>query len=77
MAAHEIVCEPYLVNKLRDRYRSHVKLSTYPTEVGKSEIDPFHAYYGLHVIRGKPLSAFSVFDEPRLPPRQASDRRCV
>ena len=75
MAAYELSCDPYIAGRLRERYKSLACVNTGATDVGRAEIDPFHAAYGLHVLRRKPLHAFTRFEEPRV--RRMYVRGCV
>ena len=55
MVSMEVACEPEVVATLRGLYEGHATLWTYPTNLGKEEIDPFHKYHGLQHLRGKPV----------------------
>jgi transcription elongation factor SPT6 len=55
VAAMELANEPRVRHVLRELYRRHVLLTTRPTKKGKDIIDSFHDYYGIHLIKGKPV----------------------
>lgn len=55
VAAMELASEPRIRRHLRDIYRKYASLTTKPTKKGYDTIDAFHDYYGLQVIRAKPL----------------------
>jgi transcription elongation factor SPT6 len=55
VAAMELAHEPRIRRYLRDIYRRASFLTTKPTKKGMEEIDSFHDYYGLHLIRNKPI----------------------
>jgi transcription elongation factor SPT6 len=55
VAAMELAYEPRIRRYLRDIYRRHAMLTTTPTKKGLDEIDAFHDFYGLHLIRNKPI----------------------
>ena len=55
MVSMEVACEPEVVANLRGLYEGHATLWTYPTQLGKEEIDPFHKYHGLQHLHGKPV----------------------
>jgi transcription elongation factor SPT6 len=56
VAAMELASEPRIRRHLREIYRKYATMSTKPTKKGYDVIDAFHDYYGLHVIRSKPLT---------------------
>jgi hypothetical protein len=64
LAATELAAHPYVISRLRHTFDAIAYVSTNPTENGKAEIDHFHPYFGIHVLRGKPLSSFKRFDPP-------------
>ena len=63
VAAMELAYEPRVRRYLRDIFRRHAVLTTKPTKKGLNEIDAFHDYYGLHLIRGKPVKDHFPEDE--------------
>ena len=71
VAAMELAYEPRVRRYLRDIYRRFAVLSTSPTAKGRDEIDAFHDYYGLHLIKSKPVSDHFAADERESFRRQA------
>ena len=63
VAAMELAYEPRVRRHLRDIFRRYAVLSTKPTKKGRDEIDAFHDYYGLHLIRGKPVKDHFPLEE--------------
>jgi transcription elongation factor SPT6 len=63
VAALELASEPRVRKHLRNIYRKNAYLSTRPTSKGLDEIDAFHDYYGLHLIRDKPVHEHFPMDE--------------
>ena len=57
VAAIELAHEPRVRRVLRDIFRKRALISTRPTNKGSNTIDSFHDYYGIHLIRGKPVSS--------------------
>lgn len=55
VAAMELSHEARVRRFLRDIYRRNAVMTTKPTKKGMEEIDAFHDYYGLHLIRNKPV----------------------
>lgn len=55
VAAMELAHEPRVRRYLREIYRRAAVLTSKPTKKGMQEIDAFHDYYGLHLIRNKPV----------------------
>jgi transcription elongation factor SPT6 len=71
VAAMELAYEPRVRRCLRDIYRRFAVVSTTPTQKGKDEIDAFHDCYGLHLIKGKPVSDHFEMGENETFQRQA------
>ena len=63
VAALELATEPRVRRHLRALYRKQAVLTSKPTKKGLDEIDAFHEYYGIHLIRNKPVSEFFPIDE--------------
>jgi transcription elongation factor SPT6 len=63
VAAMELAYEPRVRRYLRDIFRRHAVLTTKPTSKGRDEIDAFHDYYGLHLIKEKPVNDHFPLDE--------------
>lgn len=63
VAAMELAYEPRVRRHLRRIYRNNCKLSTRPTSKGKSSIDAFHEYHGLHLLREKAVKEHFPMDE--------------
>lgn len=63
VAAIELAYEPRVRRNLRQIYRRHAVLTTKPTAKGRDEIDAFHDFYGLHLIKGKPVKDHFPLDE--------------
>ena len=59
----ELAYEPRVRRCLRDIFRRHAVITTKPTKKGLEEIDAFHDYYGVHLIRGKPVKDHFPMDE--------------
>lgn len=55
VASMEVAHEPRVRRTLRDMYRQSAVLSTRPTARGAASIDAFHEFYGLHLLRDKPV----------------------
>lgn len=55
VAAIELANEPRIRRYLREIFRRHAFLTTRPTKKGKDTIDSFHDYYGIHLVKGKPI----------------------
>ncbi|EED89929.1 SUPT6H,-like protein to suppressor of ty 6 [Thalassiosira pseudonana CCMP1335] len=53
VAAMELAHEPRIRRHLRDIYRAEACITTRPTAKGLQNIDAFHEYYGLHLLRNK------------------------
>ena len=67
VAALELAAEPRIRKHLRNIYRKHALLTSKPTKKGLDEIDAFHEYYGLHLIRNKPTAEhFPIEEEERV-----------
>eukprot|EP00523_Entomoneis_sp_CCMP467_P012549 CAMPEP_0168790060 /NCGR_PEP_ID=MMETSP0725-20121227/13191_1 /TAXON_ID=265536 /ORGANISM="Amphiprora sp., Strain CCMP467" /LENGTH=2014 /DNA_ID=CAMNT_0008840425 /DNA_START=198 /DNA_END=6242 /DNA_ORIENTATION=+ len=62
VAALELASEPRVRRHLRTVYRRNAMLTTKPTKKGMEELDAFHDYYGLHLIRNKPTSEHFPMD---------------
>lgn len=63
VAAMELAFEPRIRKQLRDLYRSKAVLSSRPTSKGLDSIDPFHEFYGLHLLRNKSVKDHFPPDE--------------
>lgn len=63
VAAMELAHEPRIRRHLRSIYRRHAVLTTRPTPKGLDTIDAFHDYYGLHLIKDKPIKEHFPMDE--------------
>jgi transcription elongation factor SPT6 len=63
VAAMELAHEPRVRRHLRNVYRRHAVLTTRPTKKGMDAIDAFHDYYGLHLIKSKPIKEHFPLDE--------------
>jgi transcription elongation factor SPT6 len=70
VAAMELAHEPRIRRHLRSIYRRHAVLTTRPTKRGTEVIDAFHDYYGLHLIKDKPIKEHFPMDE-----NEAAQRR--
>jgi transcription elongation factor SPT6 len=71
VAAMELAHEPRIRRHLRDIYRSEVVVTTRPTSKGIGAIDAFHEYYGLHLLRNKPVKDHFPMDEAELEKKRA------
>jgi transcriptional accessory protein Tex/SPT6 len=71
VAAMELAHEPRIRRHLRDIYRSEVVITTRPTAKGLGVIDAFHEYYGLHLLRNKPVRDHFPMDEAELEKKRA------
>eukprot|EP00981_Chlorochromonas_danica_P009444 scaffold2694_cov159-Ochromonas_danica.AAC.2 len=58
--ATELSHEPVLRDMAKSIFISQGSLSTLPTPKGKSGITPFSEYFGLHYLKGKPLSELTT-----------------
>ena len=63
VAAMELAHEPRIRRHLRSIYRRHAVLTTRPTKKGLDTIDAFHDYYGLHLLKDKPIKEHFAMDE--------------
>lgn len=63
VAAMELAHEPRIRRHLRNIYRRHAVLTTRPTKKGLEAIDAFHDYYGLHLLKDKPIKEHFPMDE--------------
>ena len=63
VAAIELAYEPRLRRHLRAIFREKAFLTTRPTKKGLDNIDAFHDYYGLHLIKNKPIKEHFPMDE--------------
>lgn len=70
VAAMELSSEPRVRRYLRDIFRKHAVLTTKPTKKGYETIDAFHDYYGLHVIRAKPIAEHFPLSEAEIMSRK-------
>ena len=71
----ELSMEPSVRSAARAMYKRVVTVSTRPTTKGRSVITPFHEYFGLHFLQGKPLSDFYLGAERSLFIRLAEAER--
>lgn len=71
VAAMELANEPRIRKHLRNVFRRHALLTTRPTKKGLGNIDAFHEYYGLHLIRNKPAKEHFPLEE------KDSEARCA
>jgi transcription elongation factor SPT6 len=71
VAAMELAHEPRIRSQLRALYRSEAVITTRPTAKGMGAIDAFHEYYGLHLIKEKPVKEHFPMDESELEKRRA------
>jgi transcription elongation factor SPT6 len=72
VAAMELAHEPRIRQHLRRLYRLRACLTTQPTKKGMEVIDAFHDYYGLHLIRNKPVKEHFPMDEDESEVRKAN-----
>ena len=63
VAAIELAYEPRIRRYLRSMFRARAVLTTRPTKKGLDNIDAFHDFYGLHLIRHKPLKEHFPMDD--------------
>ncbi|KAL3925612.1 MAG: hypothetical protein SGILL_000286 [Bacillariaceae sp.] len=70
VAALELAQEPRVRRYLRSLYRKNAKLTTRPTKKGTEEIDAFHEYYGLQLIRNKPVKDHFPLDQSEIQDRK-------
>mmetsp|Transcript_12464 Transcript_12464/g.17799 ORF Transcript_12464/g.17799 Transcript_12464/m.17799 type:complete len:1447 (-) Transcript_12464:180-4520(-) len=63
VAAMELAFEPRIRRHLRAIYRLNAVLTTRPTKKGLDSIDYFHEFYGLHLLRQKPIKDHFPMDE--------------
>mmetsp|Transcript_14099 Transcript_14099/g.20794 ORF Transcript_14099/g.20794 Transcript_14099/m.20794 type:complete len:1665 (+) Transcript_14099:977-5971(+) len=63
VAAMELAYEPRIRRHLRSIYRANAVMTTKPTSRGFDNIDAFHEYFGLHLIRNKPIKEHFPMDE--------------
>lgn len=63
VAAMELAYEPRIRMVLRNLFRMHAVITTKPTKKGIDEIDSFHDFYGLHLIRNKPVKDHFPLDK--------------
>ena len=71
VAAMELAHEPRVRRHLRAIYRSEAVVTTRPTSKGMGVIDAFHEYYGLHLLRNKPVKEHFPLDEVELGKKRA------
>jgi len=71
VAAMELAHEPRIRRVLRAIYRSEAVITTRPTSKGLGIIDGFHEYYGLHLLRNKPVKEHFPMDAAELEKRRA------
>lgn len=71
VAAMELAHEPRIRRHLRNIYRRHAVLTTRPTKKGMDVIDAFHDFFGLHLIKDKPVKEHFPMDESESAERRA------
>mmetsp|Transcript_31486 Transcript_31486/g.66230 ORF Transcript_31486/g.66230 Transcript_31486/m.66230 type:complete len:2030 (+) Transcript_31486:171-6260(+) len=71
VAAMELAHEPRIRRQLRAIYRSEAVITTRPTSKGMGMIDAFHEYYGLHLLKDKPVKEHFPMDESELGKKRA------
>jgi len=71
VAAMELAHEPRVRRYLRDCYLRNAVLTTKPTKKGMDELDAFHDYYGIHLIRNKPVRDHFPMDAKEAGQRKA------
>ena len=71
VAAMELAHEPRIRSQLRTLYRAEAVITTRPTSKGMGAIDAFHEYYGLHLLKEKPVKEHFPMDESELGKRRA------
>ena len=72
VAAMELGHEPRVRRYLRNIYRRHAVLTTRPTKRGIEMIDAFHNYFGLHLIKNKPIKEHYPLDEKESAEKKAT-----
>jgi transcription elongation factor SPT6 len=72
VAAMELSYEPRVRRHLRNIFRRHALLTTRPTKKGIETIDAFHDYYGLQLIRNKPVKEHFPMDE-----KESADKKAA
>ena len=70
VAAMELAHEPRIRRALRKIYRSEAVITTRPTAKGMAAIDAFHEYYGLHLLKDKPVKEHFPMDQTELGKRR-------
>ncbi|KAL9179680.1 hypothetical protein ACHAXT_008970 [Thalassiosira profunda] len=70
VAAMELAHEPRVRRHLRTVYRNQCVLTTRPTAKGRGVIDAFHEYYGLHLLKDKPVRDHFPVDQDELARRR-------
>jgi len=63
VAAMEIAFEPRVRKHLREIYRARAVITTRPTPKGIEDIDAFHEYFGLHLLKDKEVKDHFPMDE--------------
>ena len=71
VAAMELAHEPRIRRYLRNIFREKAVMTTMPTRKGFEEIDAFHEFYGLHLIRDKPVKDHFPMNEKETEKRTA------
>ena len=66
VAAMELAYEPRIRKHLREMYKKRALLTTRPTNKGIETIDPFHEFYGLHLLRNKKVKDHFYPDEEEM-----------
>lgn len=72
VAAMELAHEPRVRRHMRNIFRKIALLTTRPTKKGIENIDAFHDYYGLHLIKGKPVKEHFPLSEVEMEARKAN-----
>ena len=70
VAAMELAHEPRIRRALRTLYRASAVITTRPTPKGMAAIDAFHEYYGLHLLKDKPVKEHFPMDQSELGARR-------
>lgn len=70
VAAMELAHEPRIRRYMRSIYKRYALLTSRPTKRGMEAIDAFHDYFGLHLIKSKPVKEHFPMDE-----RESIERR--
>ena len=71
VAAMELAHEPRVRRHLRSIFREQSVVTTRPTAKGMGAIDAFHEYYGLHLLKDKPVREHFPMEPNELQRRRA------